>query len=108
MQNINDINIQPCIRSGYCCNKAPCYFGEVTSNTNPSCKFLEGNSPGNYKCGKYDEIVAGMPENNAELIGWDGILEGRKAENGNYLMVVKGVTIYQENINRQGVFTLLR
>ena len=47
-------------------------------------------------------------ENNAELIGWDGILEGRKAENGNYLMVVKGVTIYQENINRQGVFTLLR
>ena len=67
MQNIDDINIQPCIRSGYCCNKAPCYFGEVTSDINPSCKFLEGNSPGNYKCGKYDEIVAGMPENNAEF-----------------------------------------
>jgi len=47
-------------------------------------------------------------ENNADLIGWDGILEGRKAENGNYLIVVKGVSIYQENINRQGVFTLLR
>ena len=67
MQNIDDIDIQPCIRSGYCCNKAPCYFGEVTSDTNPSCKFLEGDSPGNYKCGKYDEIVAGMPENNAEF-----------------------------------------
>ena len=47
-------------------------------------------------------------ENNADLIGWDGILEGKKAENGNYLIVVKGVSIYQENINRQGVFTLLR
>ena len=47
-------------------------------------------------------------ENNADLIGWNGILEGREAENGNYLMVVKGVSIYQEEINRQGVFTLLR
>ena len=47
-------------------------------------------------------------ENNADLIGWNGILEGREAENGNYLMVVKGVSIYQQEINRQGVFTLLR
>ena len=47
-------------------------------------------------------------ENNVDLIGWDGTLEGRKAENGNYLIVVNGVSIYQENINRQGVFTLLR
>ena len=47
-------------------------------------------------------------ENNTELIGWNGILEGREAENGNYLMVVKGISIYQQEINRQGVFTLLR
>ena len=47
-------------------------------------------------------------ENNVDLIGWDGTLDGRKAENGNYLIVVNGVSIYQENINRQGVFTLLR
>ena len=47
-------------------------------------------------------------ENNTELTGWNGILEGREAENGNYLMVVKGISIYQQEINRQGVFTLLR
>ena len=47
-------------------------------------------------------------ENNADLTGWNGILEGREAENGNYLMVVKGISIYQQEINRQGVFTLLR
>lgn len=65
LQNTNDIS--PCIRSGYCCNKAPCYFGESISNDNPSCKYLEGDKPGNYKCGKYNEIVAGSPENGAEL-----------------------------------------
>jgi len=47
-------------------------------------------------------------ENNVDLTGWDGILKGKEAENGNYLLVVKGVSIYQEEINRQGVFTLLR
>ena len=47
-------------------------------------------------------------ESNVDLTGWDGILKGKEAENGNYLLVVKGVSIYQEEINRQGVFTLLR
>jgi len=47
-------------------------------------------------------------ENNVDLTGWNGILKGKEAENRNYLLVVKGVTIYQEEINRQGVFTLLR
>ena len=47
-------------------------------------------------------------ENNIDLTGWDGILKGRESENGNYLLVVKGVSIYQEDFNRQGVFTLLR
>jgi len=47
-------------------------------------------------------------ENNVDLTGWNGILKGKEAENGNYLLVVKGVSIYQEEINRQGVFALLR
>ena len=47
-------------------------------------------------------------ENNLELIGWDGSLNGKLAENGNYLIVVKGTTIYNEEINLRGVFVLLR
>ena len=47
-------------------------------------------------------------ENNLELNGWDGSLDGKLAENGNYLIVVKGTTIYNEEINLRGVFVLLR
>ncbi len=47
-------------------------------------------------------------ENNLELNGWDGTLNGKLAENGNYLIVVNGTTIYNEEINLRGVFVLLR
>ena len=47
-------------------------------------------------------------ESNLELNGWDGSLNGKLAENGNYLIVVKGTTIYNEEINLRGVFVLLR
>ena len=47
-------------------------------------------------------------ENNLDLIGWDGTLKGKLAENGNYLITVKGTTIYNEEINLNGVFVLLR
>ena len=47
-------------------------------------------------------------ENNLELNGWDGSLNGKLAENGNYLIVVNGTTIYNEEINLRGVFVLLR
>lgn len=45
-----------CIRSGFCCQKAPCGFGEVTSPTNSACKFLGGDKAGEYFCMKYEEI----------------------------------------------------
>ena len=47
-------------------------------------------------------------ENNLELNGWNGTLDGKLAENGNYLIIVKGTTIYNEEINLRGVFVLLR
>ena len=47
-------------------------------------------------------------ENSIDLQGWDGILNGKKAENGNYLIVVNGTTIFGEKINLKGVFVLLR
>ena len=47
-------------------------------------------------------------ENNIDLQGWNGMLDGKKAENGNYLIVVNGTTIFGEEINLNGVFVLLR
>jgi hypothetical protein len=47
-------------------------------------------------------------ESNFDLQGWDGMLDGKIAENGNYLMVVNGTTKQGENINLNGVFVLLR
>ena len=41
-------------------------------------------------------------ENSIDLQGWDGILNGKKAENGNYLIVVNGTTIFGEEINLKG------
>lgn len=58
---------QPCIRSGWCCIQAPCPFGEVTSETNPTCIFLGGVEAGEHFCMKYEEINAGMPDNMADL-----------------------------------------
>jgi hypothetical protein len=55
-----------CIRSGWCCKRAACGFGEWDEDKK-QCKFLEGEEAGKYSCGKYDEIVAGMPENGAGL-----------------------------------------
>jgi gliding motility-associated-like protein len=47
-------------------------------------------------------------ESNIDLQGWDGMLDGKRAENGNYLIVVNGTTKLGENINLNGVFVLLR
>ena len=47
-----------CVKSGYCCKKAPCVFGQVISDTDQSCKFLIGDAIGEHSCGKYEEIHA--------------------------------------------------
>lgn len=57
----------PCMRSGYCCKKAPCGYGAVTSPTDNSCRFLEEAgeiAPGvmQYRCGKYQWIMENVPE----------------------------------------------
>jgi len=61
------MNHPQCIRSGWCCKKAPCGFGEATSPTDNSCLHLIGDKAGEYSCGKYDEIAAGMPNNAAHI-----------------------------------------
>lgn len=47
-----------CVRSGFCCKKAPCPYGEWDSKAH-QCVFLvpDPNSEhGQYLCGKFDEI----------------------------------------------------
>ena len=55
-----------CMRSGWCCKKAPCGFGMWTEDES-QCTYLEGEKAGEYSCGKYDEIVAGAPKNAAHI-----------------------------------------
>lgn len=50
------MRIRECLRSGYCCKKALCPFGEWNEDET-ACRFLEGDRPGEYSCGRYDWIV---------------------------------------------------
>ena len=38
---------RPCVRSGYCCKKAVCPFGEMSDE---GCVHLAGDGPGEYRC----------------------------------------------------------
>ena len=44
-----------CVRSGYCCKRSPCPFGRW-NRAKTQCDYLEGDRPGRYACGIYDEI----------------------------------------------------
>ena len=55
-----------CVRSGYCCKTFPCPFGKWDAAKH-QCAYLEGEKMGKYSCGIYDEIMAGMPDNRADI-----------------------------------------
>ncbi len=46
-----------CVRSGYCCKQSACGWGTWDEKAH-QCVHLEGQQPGEYACGLYDEIVA--------------------------------------------------
>ena len=48
----------PCVRSGYCCKKATCTAGLAHGAEPVGCKFLKGDTPGEYSCG----LVEAKPE----------------------------------------------
>ena len=58
-----DIEPKPCVRCGYCCQKAVCMWGQMhmsqeSQYTGGQCSFLEGEQPGEYSCKLItDEIV---------------------------------------------------
>ena len=47
-------------------------------------------------------------ERGATLTGWNGIVNGKKAENGDYIMVVKATVFYGRVIERNGPVTLIK
>lgn len=47
---------KPCVRSGYCCKKAPCAFGTWDENLK-QCKHLQKDVEGQYECAIYEEIT---------------------------------------------------
>ncbi|MCX6172735.1 MAG: gliding motility-associated C-terminal domain-containing protein, partial [Flavobacterium sp.] len=47
-------------------------------------------------------------ESGTSLIGWDGKINGRESENGNYIIVVRATTLFGAEINYNGPFTLLK
>ena len=49
-----------CIRSGYCCQRGICPFGEWDEEAH-QCKHLTGDTPGNFACGIYDWIIEHSP-----------------------------------------------
>ncbi|WP_081817039.1 PKD domain-containing protein [Polaribacter sp. Hel_I_88] len=47
-------------------------------------------------------------EKSLNLMGWDGFIKGLPAENGNYVIVVKGLTFYKGEIMESIPFTLIK
>jgi hypothetical protein len=47
-------------------------------------------------------------EKGATLKGWDGTVKNTPAENGNYIMVVNGITSYKKTITTSTPITLLK
>jgi len=42
------------------------------------------------------------------ILGWDGMVNNKNAENGNYLYKISAITINNEKIKVEGMFTLIR
>ena len=43
-----------------------------------------------------------------DLTGWDGTINGKEAENGNYIIVVRAITLFGESIELNGPVALIR
>ena len=43
-----------------------------------------------------------------DIYGWDGTIDGKPAENGNYIIVVRAVSLYGQEIELNGPVTLVR
>lgn len=59
---INGMPTKPCMKSGFCCTKLPCGYGEWNEDKS-ACKYLQPpNDLGQRDCGRYDWIKANVPD----------------------------------------------
>lgn len=57
---LDGLPIKPCMKSGFCCTKSPCAYGEP--NEKGACKYLlQPNEFGQMACGRYDWIKENVP-----------------------------------------------
>ena len=47
-------------------------------------------------------------EENANLVGWNGFVKNKQAENGNYLYKISAISDINEEIALEAMFTLIR
>ncbi len=47
-------------------------------------------------------------EQNEALQGWDGLIKGKDAQNGNYMYRIKAVSLDGEKTEKEGLFTLIK
>lgn len=58
---LEGIPIKPCMKSGFCCTKQPCAYGEW-NEAKSACKYLsEPNQVGQRGCLRYDWIKENVP-----------------------------------------------
>lgn len=50
------MKVRACLRSGLCCRKSPCPYGEVISATNSQCSSLVIHENETTSCAKYEFI----------------------------------------------------
>ena len=69
-----------------------------------------------YKCMNFIEIsiydtfgsLLYVESSTDEIYGWDGTINGKEAENGNYIIVVRATTLFGEEIEINGPVALIR
>jgi len=58
---IDGYPVTPCVKSGFCCSKSPCAYGESIEG-GTACKYLlPPNDIGQRDCGRYQWIIDNVP-----------------------------------------------
>lgn len=58
---IDGYPISPCVKSGFCCTKSPCGFGEWNEDKTACAHLQPPNDIGQRDCGKYQWIMENAP-----------------------------------------------
>lgn len=58
---LDGIPIMPCVKSGFCCTKAPCGYGEWNEDKSACKHLLPPNDLGQRDCARYEWIKANVP-----------------------------------------------